>query len=814
MQLLGASIEESVRSSIQSVLGDAPIAVSNGEVGVGEPVLERVRAVPDVTADPVLFASVSLAANPGERLQIVGLDLLNDPTVAAYGATEADLSAPNALVVVGKPDSLIVTRAFADAHGLVLDARLALLTPTGVREFTIRGLMEPRGIARALGSSLALMDVYAAQQVLGETRFDHIAVRIGHGDTTQTALERLRAAVGGEARVELAAAHGGGAAALLEGLGVGLSLIGGVAIGLGMFLIYNCASVAVVSRRRDIGILRALGLARAAVRWLFLSEAALLACTALATGGAVGVLLAWALIPLVQGAMDAYVRDVRLVLAPVSVGQLLVPVVLSCVAMTAAALLPARAAARVPIKECLERRPVGPPRPSRDGIAMMLGISVLALAATLLGIRTPLGGASPTLRGAVFPLLVLGVSQLLMGSASVLVRSAPAVGEWLWGPVGRLAGIGVSWSPRRTGIAVATFMAVVGAVLAATTFLGSFRYSVSQWISAAFPQDLTVLSGSSIKGVHANPMPLGLREELRSLSGVADVLPMRSLSIEYRGESLYLVAQDLHATVQRGALVRPDGEVGLPPRLAGAVLATPAFLEHFGHQVGDTVMLRTRRGPHPLRIVGRYLEYAGTTGALQVDLAELESLWDDAHADVFSVYLQPGADTAGVKQALERAFGQRYALHVLGRQEFLDANMEQIARSFAFTWAIDILLVLIGVTGIVVTIVTAVLERTREFGILRAIGAQRQQIARSTQLEAMTLALVGSAVGAAVGLAVGWIIVKIVVFEGLGWYVSFRPQLGETLGILLVAVSAGALAGWYPSRLASRLHGVETSWRE
>src|SRR5206468_3779048 len=197
------------------------------------------------------------------------------------------------LVFLAQPDSLLVTKEFAERNGFQVNTKIPLYTVQGEKQFTVRGIMSSAGLTQAFGGNLAVMDIYAAQQVLGRgRRFDRVDVRAKDGFTVDQCQKAVKAAVGPGFEVEPPSARGRHFEALLQSYSLAMSISSLFALIVGMFIIYNSFAIAVTQRRSEIGILRALGATRGQVQRLFFLESFAAGLVGSAIGAGMGVLMA------------------------------------------------------------------------------------------------------------------------------------------------------------------------------------------------------------------------------------------------------------------------------------------------------------------------------------------------------------------------------------------------------------------------------------------------------------------------------------------------------------------------------------------
>src|SRR5437870_5571579 len=290
MHTANQSVLAAFHETIDRLAGSTQLQVSAGEPGIDEEVLDRVRDVPGVrAAAPVIEASVSLG---NANLLILGVDMLGDRSLRSYDFDDTD-TIDDPLVFLAQPDSLIVTRTFAEEQHLKTGSRVPMRTMLGDQVFTVRGLMKPGGLASAFGGNLAMMDIYAAQKVFGRGRkFDRVDIALDDGVTLESATAKLAASLGPRFQVEPPSSRGQQFEATSHIYSLASNITSVFALFIGMFIIYNTFAIAVTQRRAEIGILRALGATRGQIRWLFLGESAVTGLIGSLGGLVFGVVIA------------------------------------------------------------------------------------------------------------------------------------------------------------------------------------------------------------------------------------------------------------------------------------------------------------------------------------------------------------------------------------------------------------------------------------------------------------------------------------------------------------------------------------------
>src|SRR5688572_3005380 len=295
MHTANQSVLFAFSQTIDRIAGKTDLQVTAGEAGFGEDVLEQVQSLASVrVAVPVIEATVESRLEGQGDLLVLGIDMTGDRSLRDYELDSGDDAVmDDPLIFLAQPDSLIVSNELADRNGLTLGSRLPLQTADGEKALTIRGIMKPSGLATAFGGNLAIMDVYAAQQMFGRGRtFDRIDLALAPETTLDDAERELGALLGAGFDVQPPATRGRQAEAMVAGYTMMVNIASVFALFIGMFIIYNSFATAVTERRAEIGILRALGATRAQVRGLFLTESLVLGLLGSVVGLGVGILIA------------------------------------------------------------------------------------------------------------------------------------------------------------------------------------------------------------------------------------------------------------------------------------------------------------------------------------------------------------------------------------------------------------------------------------------------------------------------------------------------------------------------------------------
>jgi len=292
--IVNKSVLRSFEDSFINATGRAALQVTGAQSGFPESILDRVREVPGVEyAVPVIDTDGLLPKGKERSIMILGVDVLTDGQIRNYSLADESADIPDPLLFLAKPDSILITKAMAEREGISIDQKMQVETVQGTRTFRVRGILNPEGPAKVMGGNLALMDIYAAQMAFGkEGRIDRVDVSLLRGEKLETVQQRIRAALPEGYTVETPAGRTRQIEGMLSKFQTGLNLISIFAIVVGMYLIYNAVSISIVHRRKEIGILRALGTTRGQIMRLFMAETLVISIIASMLGVGLGILFA------------------------------------------------------------------------------------------------------------------------------------------------------------------------------------------------------------------------------------------------------------------------------------------------------------------------------------------------------------------------------------------------------------------------------------------------------------------------------------------------------------------------------------------
>ncbi len=807
-----ATLLDSLRSTVEKLAGKATLQVTAGEAGFSEKVLDTVRATPGVqVAEPVIEAIAQTSYADEGALLILGVDTTGDHQLRDYQFDQSQMQISDPLVFLAQPNSILLSRAFADRHGLKVGDKLPLFASDGKKDFTVQGTFKPTGVGEVFGGNIAVMDVYSAQVVFHRGRkFDRIDLMNAPNVPVEVVQQRLQAQLPPGVQVERPEVRGQALENAVTAMRVGIQVTSYVALLVGVYIIFNSFTIAVNQRWKEIGILRAVGVEQRNVTGMFLCEALLMGVIGSLLGIAGGFFLASAANRVMRG-MVAAVYGVVASAAPahLQLGECAIAVALGVAASVVGAWYPARGAA------CLDP-------------ALALHNIEARQRETVLGWKRLGGGAMMIAAGLLFilltpprfglPIQFIFATVLLLGLTIVLPKlvllSAHALRplmNWAGGSEGALAVDALVQTPRRSAATVGALMIGLMFVFSTASYIQSYRRMLDRWMNQVLNSDIFVATSTMLRSTSYH-FSEDLGRQIAALPGVNRVENVRFAAIPYRGDTAAVIAMEMDGFLARSlsAIEGADKRTVYAQLTAGqGVLVSRNFALRWSVHVGSRLTLESPTGPLELPVLGFLDDYRSEKGTIFMDRALYKKYWADDSVDFVDVDLNPGVSQLAVKSQIEKLTAGSFHAFVYTNAEFKRWISSLVDQFFTLNYMQLVVAVAIAILGIVNTLLISVSERRREIGIVRAIGGLRSQIRKLVLLEAVAVAIVGVFVGSIAGILNTVFMSHAVSVVLVGYSVPFYFPWEFVLLSVPVVAAVSLAAGWWPARNAASMHVIE-----
>jgi len=813
MDLAGTAATGSFRASMETLSGDNDLEIVAAG-GVPETVVGTIATLPySIRISPRIEDSVVIV-DTQQTIPLIGLDLVAEGNSEHNGAIFG--SSPNGTLVPPEEemrnlqdrDSIWVGASLAKKPG---DA-LRLLINDQVHEFTVRGVYPDSN-----GSESAIvMDLAAAQRALNRFgHLDRILLKVPEFPGVEDWQQRVRAALPAGVEIRTQGTGTNENRRMLAAFRWNLRLLSYIALIVGAFLIYNTISVSVVRRRPETGIVRALGASRNAVLTAFLGEAAFFGLAGAALGLPVGRLMASGAVKLMSATVESLYVSSRPGAIELSAWSVVLAFAIGVGVAIVSAYSPALEASLVSPVEAMargRREYMTHVYKSRDlWLAMIL--SILAAAAS----RVPAIGGKPVF--GYFAAILLVVASALAIPAftdAILSRSSRWLGK-LMGVEALLASQSLSGSLRRTSVLVGALSTAIAMMISVGIMVGSFRETVLIWMNDRLPADLYLRPAGAPAPDRHPTVSLELADKIGKLPGVAGVDRLRAYEISYDGMPATLASVDLSAlrSDHRSNFFsgRPTEQVLSQIRDADAVVVSEPFTYKHHVRAGDNITLALGTSRPSFRIADIYYDYGSERGSILMDRQTMLRYLPDPTPSNLAIYVAPNASVETVRQEVAQA-SAGYRVLLASNRDLRTEAIRIFDRTFAITYALEAVAVIVAVMGVAGALLALVIDRRREIGLLRFLGAAAGQVRKQILVEAGLLGLLANFAGLALGFALSLVLIYVINKQSFGWTIRFHWPVAVLLGALSVVYAATVLAGLYPAQVAVRLNPLEAVHEE
>ena len=715
----------------------------------------------------------------GELVRLLGIDPFLDrtirPELSRIRTSETRSSHPEtALSFLLDDRAVLVDRGLAAELGLTVGQKIE----------TLKGSLLVTGtFPNPSGEPLILMDIAHAQKLYGlEGQVDRVDLILSDESAFRSRWKDGFLIQSGRQR-------SGTFSAMLDAYRLNLEALSLLALFVGIFLIYNTAMFAVVSRRRDAGILRCLGAKRYEIVVAFLTEILILGVI----GGALGGLIGYFLTRLLTGLIGSSISNLYFFLRPEppawSYWILITGIFLGFAASLLGAFVPLVELIRTDPVKALSGRVGSGQNVRKARKTAVAGLCVLAASFILLIPRKAHIYVSFT---GIFG-FVVGVS-LLTGVA--LVQLSPAL-KWILYRLGKLPGKVAAGNIRqnlgRTGVAIAAFMVALSMSIGLGSMIGSFRQSLIWWMDSQIRAELYVGK------IDEAEVPEDFYEELQKIPGLGGVHPYRNVQVMYGDAPVYVSAVDasvLQRYTRFGWL--SGGNENWEAVKRGGVIISESFSRRFGVQSGDTIVLQGIHGPTAFSVGAIFYDYTTEHGLVMMDRSTFLHVFGDRTINNVGIFIDPNNPRREDLLSLVKQKARERGLPVVTQAGLHASILDVFDTTFAITRSMRAIAIVVAFFGIAGALLTFFMERRREFGTYRALGFSTGQVAKLTLLEGLGMGMVSYLLSLVVGTLLAVLLINVINLRSFHWTIFFHPAFEPYVLTAVTAIMASIGAAVYP----------------
>ncbi len=795
IELAGDAAAGSFRSSMETLIGKADFEVT-ATGGVTAEDLARLARLPYALKIHPRFEDYAEVVDSGRTVTLLGVDMLSEAVGGGASGSAGDF---------GRGDSIWT----GDGLGYKTGDRVRLLINDRVSEYTVRGTL-----GQDSGETI-VMDLAPASRALGRERLDRILIEAPPGRSIDEWETLIRRALPAGVAVAREGARTDENRRMLAAFRWNLRVLSYIALTVGAFLIYNTISVSVVRRRYEIGILRALGATRGGVLAAFLGEAAVFGLLGAIAGIGLGRLMAAGAVKLIAATVESLYVSSRPGPITLTWETAVLAILIGVGVALLSALSPAWEASLVaPVDAMARGRREYETRVHkwRD----LAFAAVLASAAWIASRQEPIDG-KPMFGYLAALLLISATAFAIPALVSGMAWATADIMRRVFGVEALLATRSLAGSLWRTSVLVGALATAIAMLAAVGIMVGSFRQTVLLWMEDRLGADLYLRPAVPVAPDRHPIMSADIPAALAKLPEVAAVDQLRTYEISYQG---------LPATLG-GADARITGRYGHRPFLSGTdprtifnqligsntVIVSEPFANKHHIRAGDYLTLALGGKDVRFRVADIYYDYSNERGFIIMDRGTLTKYLPGDEATNVAVYLKPGVPLETGRRAVEGALAGRKVV-VASNRTLRQEGMRVFDRTFAITYALEAVAVLVAIMGVSGALLALVIDRRREFGLLRFLGGAGSQLRRIILFEAGLLGLLANVAGLILGLLLSLLLIFVINKQSFGWTIQFHWPVAILLGALGLVYVATVIAGVYPARIATRLVPIDVIHEE
>ncbi len=812
VRVINHSAKSGFSATLDAVAGKANLqAVGNGAPFPEELFFDLQFAPGVLAATPAIERITPLADGSGEYFRLLGVDPFSSgpfqtfevkgPTSGAGSDTEADRGPADAFFY--EPNTIAILKEWGDENGWDVGDEVAVELEGRIEKLRIVSYLEFEEPVPGMDQRLAVMDIANAQELFGVVgQLDRIDFIVSETFEVPEDVE-----IPTQAMLTDSQRRGKKVDRMLEAFDLNLSAMSLIALFVGLFLIYNTMVTEGVRRRKEIGILKSLGMKKQAVVGLFMAQATVIGAVGVGLGVFLGLMMS-------QAGLGSVTQVISSMYILTSVKEILVEpwffgmaAALGLIATWIGAWGPSKEAASIEPTRALQMGAFFEDPQPRAWRGAVWGLMTLALSGAL-AVWVWNGG---------YKWLGFVSAFLLMLGISFLAPATTLLMTWILqrlvarsSNIAHLALHQVSHALNRIGITIAALACALAMMLGVSSMIHSFRVTVGQWVEQVIRADIYISMESQMKLGAKSFLNPELMETIRSQPGVTGWDTFREIPLDLDGYPIKMGFSRLEANWDPDRIVLLAGDhssalEAVQEDEVPAILISETFASKLGYQLGDDLKIPTPKGSTTFNIVGVFRDYTSDGGVALTDRKWLERLWDETGMNGLALYLDPETEIEPMIESIESMSSRAGEYVVYSNRDLRKQIFDIFDQTFAVTYLLRVVAVGVAVIGVFLTLTALVTERTREIGILRSNGALPGQIQQMIWWESGVIGLTGYCLGAVGGIGLAGLLVHIINKAFFGWTIEWSWPSFLFLEAPLLAIGAALIAGAIPAWRAGKI---------
>ncbi|MEE9424165.1 MAG: FtsX-like permease family protein [Methylococcales bacterium] len=782
------SAKQSFALSVDQIAGSATHYLSNRTAkGIDEQLYVRLRLEWDVRNSAPMVDG-ELVIN-GLQYTVLGIDPLASRFLQPENTDK--LANQNWLQLLSQPNTIFISKFAAQQLQLEIGSALQVSINQLPQTLQISGIHSDD--QQSAYDNLILTDIATAQELLDKPgRLDRIALTLNSQQAQQ-----LTALLPDSIQLQPSSARSNALDQMTAAFRINLTAMSLLAMLVGCFLVYNTMTFSVLQRRQQFAIERMLGVTGKQIFWQILIEAMLMAVLGSVLGIVMGVIISKSLLALVTRTINEVFAELSTTLWLIEPMLLFKGVALTIVAVLLATLAPALEAANIAPTSVHRASDLEQRNQQLMPILMLSGFLLIAVSFVVLGLfsRHLVAGFS-----ALF-LLVIGYSLIIPSTIKFLLHllnQSIALQSTIW----KLAVRGISSSLSRTNLAITALAIAVSATVGVGIMTQSFRTTLADWLEITLQNDLYISStnadGSKVQGT----LDASWLKQVRQLPGIVSISTGKASRLQINDQSIALLILDPGKLTDKGFnLLAGDTDQQWQSYLNGkVVLISEPYAYHQQLSVGDHFQAFNDEGKQlNLEVGAIFQDYSSSQGMIVVHRNLYNQFWRDDSISSIGLLFDQQVDAEQLKKQLsDMAASGKQAVRIRYNKEIREQSLTIFDRTFAITNVLRLLVVMVAFVGVFSALMALLLEKQRDYAVLRATGLTPRQLA---QLLLIQTALTGSLAGL-LAIPLGWIMSELLIHvinqRSFGWSMNSIFPLSVIAQAILLSVLAAVLAALYP----------------